>query len=295
MKSLNILIKKINLLSKRLHVFDWILIGLTVLTIIVFAFLFFRKSIYIVATVKVGEESVAYSSWLTGSPYWNDTSGTKMWFADILRVGQAEKDGLGNVKAEILDIYSYDKTQTRKTVYLTLRLNAVYNKASDSYTYKGVPVLAGSKIKLNLDNLYVEGLVLNVGGQKKPRDIITVEAQIREENSTFLETSGTKAYLADAIKVGDEVKDNKGETLIKIIDKKVVPARKTIITSDGRVVLGYDPIRREVYLTLEVSAEKIGDRYFFLDDIPILIDQIIPINTSSVSVFPIVTRFISVK
>lgn len=273
--------------------FDWVLIGLTFIFVITFAYIFFRSSSYKIVTIEVGQESAFYPAWVVG----NDPSGSKVWFSELFHKGMEERDGLGKVRAELLDIFAYEKMPDRITVYLTTKLKVVYNKASNTYTYKGTPVLIGSKIKVNFDNLFVEGLVTDIEGvaDSRERRLITVEAQIREENATYLETSGTKAYIADAIKVGEEIKDNKGNTIIKILNKKVEPAKKVIVTSDGRTILRLDPVRKDVYLTLEINALKIGERYFLLNDIPIVIDYEIPINTPQLSLFPVVTKFISVK
>ena len=275
---------------KKFKPFDWILIGLTFILVLIFAFVFFRSSSYKIVTIEVTQESTfAWEVW--------DASGSKMWFSDLFHKGMKERDGLGNVKAELLDTFSYEKTPARITVYLTTKLRVVYNRASNTYTYKGTPVLIGSKIKVNFDNLLVEGLITDIEGvsDKREKRLITVEAQIREENSTYLETSGTKAYIADAIKVGEEIKDNNGNTIIKIIDKKVEPAQRVVVTSDGRAMLRVDPVRKDIYLTLEINALKIGERYFLLNDIPIVIDYSLPINTPHLSLFPVVTKFISIQ
>lgn len=288
----NKLFKNLRTKIKSLKILDWILIIFGLLTILVFSVLFFRKSSNITVTIKVGSDSVFYDLWV---PSLFDSSGTKDWYAESFYRGQTERDGLGKTQALVLDVFSYNKTQTRKTVYLTVNLNVTYNPSSNTYTYKGVPVLVGSSIKLNLDRTYVNGLITSVEGYPKiaERKSIVVEAQIREENSTFLETAGTKSYIADAIKIGDEVKDNNGTTLIKVLDKRVFPAKKTVTTSDGRVLERNDPSRKDVFLTLLINAEKIGNKYYLLDDIPILVDQILPINTQAVSIFPIVTKFLS--
>lgn len=281
------MIKKV---IKKLKFFDWILIGLGLLAMLIFAVVFFRRSSYKIVTIEVGQESVlAWAEW--------NTSGSKVWFSELFHKGMKEKDGLGKVKAELLDIFSYEKVPDRITVYLTTKLKVVYNRASNIYTYKGNSVLIGSGIKVNFDNLLVEGLITDIEGvsDKRERRLITVEAQIREENSTYLGTSGTRAYIADAIKVGEEIKDNKGNTMIKILNKKVEPAKKVVVTSDGRIMLKIDPVRKDVYLTLEINALKIGERYFLLNDIPIVIDYGIPINTSTASVFPTITKFVSVE
>lgn len=277
----------------KLKPFDWILIGLSFVFVITFAYIFFRSSSYKIVTIEVGQESAFYPAWMAGY----DPSGSKVWFSELFHKGMKERDGSGKVKAELLDIFSYEKSSDRTTVYLTTKLKVVYNKASDTYTYKGTPVLIGSKIKINFDNLFVEGLITDIEGvaDRRERRLITVEAQIREENSTYLETSGTKTYIADAIKVGEEIKDNKGNTMIKILNKKVEPAKKVVVTSDGRTVLRLDPVRKDVYLTLEINALKIGERYFLLNDIPIVVDYKIPVNTPQLSLFPVVTKFISVQ
>lgn len=281
------LFKYLKTKTKSFKVFDWILIAFGAVAVIIFAILFFRKSTYITATVSVGQDSVVYGSLL-------DNMGPKDWFASAFHSGQEEKDGLGRVQAEVLNVFSYDKTAINKTVYLNVRLNTVYNRATNTYTYKGVPVLVGSTIKLNLDNVYAEGLVTEVQGfpDYSARKKITVEAVIKDENSTYLGTIGTESYIADSVQIGDTVKDNNGNELIKVLDKKVLPAEVTVTTSDGRVVVGFDPVRKDVYLTLEIYAEKINDKYYFLNDIPILINQPIPVNTSKVSVYPVVTKFL---
>ena len=117
-----------------------------------------------------------------------------------------------------------------------------------------------------------------------------VETQIREETPAFPDSSGTSEHIANALIKGDMVKDDQGNIIVKIIDKKVENAKRLVITSDGRSVIQTNPLRRDVYLTLEVDAIKIGDRYYIFDDVPLLVGEKIPINTSTISVWPEVTK-----
>ena len=277
---------------RRLKFIDYVLLGCVFLAILIFAIFFFRKSAYINATIKVGEDSVYYQSWDTSR---SDTSASKEWFANSFYPGQSEKDGTGQNVAEVLSIFSYNKTATRKTVFLNMKLKVVYNRATNTYTYKGVPVLIGSKLKLSFNNVYVEGMVTSVDGfpQYGNRKKIVVESEIREESTLFSGSIGTKPYVADAIRVGDGAKDNRGNVIIKIIDKRVTPAMKTVTTSDGRVFQTPDPVIKDVFLTLEIEATETNGQYFILDDIPVIIDQVIPINTSQYSIFPTITKFVS--
>jgi hypothetical protein len=270
--------------AKHIKVFDWILIAFGFFALLLFIIIFFRKSEYITVTVSVGSDSVMWG-----------TSGPEYWYAGAFQKGQEEKDGLGRIQAEVLNVFSYDKSPTNKVVYLDVKLNTVYNRSSNTYTYNGIPVLVGSDIKLTLDNVYVDGLVTEVQGfpGHSVGQNITVEAQILEDDSTFPGTLGTDTYIADAIHVGDVVYDNHGSEMIKVLSKTVTPAKITVNTSDGRVIEAYDPMKKDVYLTLQILAEKIGGKYFFLNDIPILVGQSIPINTQTSSTFPVVTKFLS--
>jgi len=277
--------EKIKKILLKLNLFDKVLIFGAIVFVAFFASVFFRKSTYVTVVIKVGEESTRYEAWMVGM-------GTKTWFSQMFYEGMKETDGLGDVKAEVLSIYSYDTLPSRRAVYLTLKLKAVYNRASNQYTFKGLPILIGSTIKLNLDSLYVEGLVTNLEGVKDIREKVTlkVDAQVREETPVYPDTSGAKDYIANVLEVGDEVKDGQGNTILKILGKRVENAKRLVTTSDGRALVQTNPLRRDIYLTLEINTVKIGDRYFLFDDIPLLIGEKIPINTETTSLWPEVTK-----
>lgn len=286
--------KKIKNFIKKLTLFDRILIGLAVLGVFLFAYIFFRKSSNITVTLKVGQDSIFYSAW---APQSFDTSGMTPSLQRLFHKGMREKDGLGRVSAEVLDVNSYYLISTRVSLYLKAKLRVVYSRANNQYSYKGTPVLVGSKIKLYLDDILVDALVTGIDGKEDPREkkTLIVEAEVREENSTFLETSGTKEYVADAIKVGDEERDSQGDTVIKILNKRVEPAKKVTTSADGRVFVQSNPLRKDVFLNLQINAVKVQGRYFIFDDVPILVDQGVPICTSTVCFYPTVTRIIEVK
>jgi len=269
----------------KLTLTDKVLIFCAITFIAFFAYAFFRKSTNVNAIIKVGEESIRFE------PYFVET-GTRPWFAQLFFKGMKETDGLGRVNAEVLSIRSYDTLPSRKALYLTTKVRVVYNRASNQYTFKGLPLTVGSPIRLNLEKLYVEGLVTFVEGveDKRTKSKLIVETQIREETPAFPDSSGTSEHIANALIKGDMVKDDQGNIIVKIIDKKVENAKRLVITSDGRSVIQTNPLRRDVYLTLEVNAIKIGDRYYIFDDVPLLVGEKIPINTSTISVWPEVTK-----
>lgn len=276
--------EKITKSLKKMTLFDKAIIFLAILGTLFFVYVFFRKSNYITVVVKVGEEEIRYLPWFA-------ETGSRVWFSELFYEGMKEKDGLGRTNVEVLSVYSYNTTPETKAVYLTLKLKGVFSRAQNQHTYKGNPVLIGHPIKIFLDSLLVEGLVTQMEGIQDPRkkQDLTVQVKIVEENPTFPESSGVDEHVAEAIKVGDEIMDNNGETIIKIVEKRVENAKKVVTTSDGRVILQTQPLRKDVYLTLYIKAIKISDRYFVFDDEPILIGLTIPLNFSSYTLWPEVT------
>lgn len=258
------------------------LITLCLLGIIFFLYVLFRKESYITITIKVGSDHV---NWSGGT--------ISQWFSQLFYVGMKEKDGLGRTTAEILNIRSYDTSTNLRAVYANVKLKAIYNRASNQYIFRGKPVLIGSTIRLYLDRLLVDGLVTHFEGVKDTREKHTLiaEAQIRDETTVYPETSGTKDYVADALKVGEKITDLQGNTVIEILQKRVEDAKRVVVTNDGRVLIQSNPMRKDVYFTLRVQTIKIGSRYYVFDDIPVLIGIGVPLNTSTISVWPEITKF----
>lgn len=287
--------KNLKRLYKKLTLFDQILAGIGISGFFLFAYIFLRQSAHVTVTLKVGQEDVYYSIYAPSANF--NSSGIPAWFKSSFHPGIKEKNGLGTTQAEVLDVNSYYTGQSRLSLYLKTKLRVTYNRSTNQYTYKGTPVVVGSKIKLYLDNILVNTLVTEMDGVPDTREkhTVTVETRIFDENQTYLETAGTKAFLADAINIGDEVKDSQGNVAIKIIAKRVEPAKKVTTLSNGSLTVQNDPIRKDVYLTLELNTVKVQDRYFLFDDIAVLIAQPIPINTSTTFIIPTVTKIIEIK
>lgn len=286
--------KRLRTLFKKLTLFDKILIIAAAIGISTFAIIFFRKSSYLTVTLRVGQESIYYSFWASNS---NDTSGVSSSTQNFFYKGMSEKDGLGRVMAEVLGLNSYNIVSNRSTLFLKTRLKTTYSRSNNQYSYKGTPVLIGSKVTLYLDDVSVEALVVDIEGIKDmpEKKLLKVNSQLFNQNSTFLETSGVEQYLADAIQAGDTVKDLQGNTIIKILDKTVKPANKTIVTSDGKVFISTDPVRKDVFLTMEILADVNQEKYFLFNDVPILVGEGLPVCTKVICLYPTITAIENVQ
>lgn len=265
---------------RNLTLFELITFTTAILIFLSVFLMLFRSKQEIDVVVKVTEESLIWPS-----------QGVPIWYANRLRVGMAEKDMLGRPMATITKIRRYDTMPTKKSMYLTVRLNAVHSPRSGTYNFKGRNVLVGSPISLTLDNVLLEGLVSDIIGTQKPypSQKLLATAELFVFDASLPEVSGVLPYVADAIDEGDTVLDNNGNIVIRVVKKETSPADKIVSTYDGSLILRPHPIRKNVRLTLEIDALLIDGRYYLLDDIPILIDRAIPVLLEDIFLFPVIT------
>lgn len=267
--------------KSKIKLFDLLLIFIFFIIIISLFILLFRTKKELKVIIKVSETSLNWPN-----------KGTMPWFANLFTLGMEEKDSLGKTMAKVIKIRSYDSHPDKKTVYLELLLQAVYSPGTRQYTYKGKNVLIGSTIQLFLDQVFVEGLLTNIEGFKKPypQKKLKIESQLIDNNPKFPETYGVMPYLAENIKEGDQIKDNDGKTVLKILKKEVEEANKIVVTQTGEVLLKKDPLKKDAFLTFEILVSKIGDKYFFFDDNAVLVNQALPVHLGKISFWPTITK-----
>jgi hypothetical protein len=249
----------------QLKTFDIIVVLVFVFLAVSAFFVLFRKQSEIKVVVKVNEESMMYQ-----------VGGVPNWFAQFLHVGMKEVDVFGKPMAEVKEMKAYYAADQRSVVYLVVSLKAVYSVSNRQYTYKGKNILVGSTIQLPLNNLLVNGLIIDIDGSLKNNlKKISAEAKIRTIDPTFPQTEGVPPYIADSVQQGDVMKDSLGRPAIKIVKKTEEDAKMTVVTANGDVLLQRQPLRKDVSLELEIWGEKLGDRYFLFGDtnFPIIVSN----------------------
>lgn len=280
------LIKKI----KTISLFDVFLLVTLISLVVMAAFIFFKRSREFEVTVKITSKNVLYA--------WDTPPN---WFAEYFHPGIMAKDSLGRRTAEIKKVYRYDNGPNNKTVYLTLGLKADYSWGSGKFSYEGSSLIVGAPIKIEFSNILVEGLITHIQGTEDPRPIkeVVVETQIMNYDAIFPETNGIPNFQAETIQVGEEIKDSLGQVLVTVVDKRVEPAKKIVSDSAGNLFIRPDPLKKDVYLTLKLRAKEVDNsinkEYYFLDDQRIKVGESVPLHLKGISVFPTITKIISIN
>ncbi len=270
-------------LVKKLSIFDLSLLVVAVL-IPAFIFLFFRRQEDVIEIkLQVTDKDVLYAG-----------TAPNLTYSDSFRVGDVEKNEIGQIIAEITKVDAFPISRTHKITFLTIKVKSLYNPRKELFSLRGKPIIYGESFKFNFRNAVVEGLIVNYPGytpSSSEDKTIHVETQLRYDDRQFSDVYGVPGYIADQVKENDEVKDSQGRVYAKILTKRVVPAKRTVLMN-GSAVQVVDPDLKDVYFTIELYVKKRGNDYFLYDLIPVAVTESLPLSFSNISVFPTILKIL---
>lgn len=178
------------------------------------------------------------------------------WLDATINVSDKDISTLGRVNAEIIDKESVEAESYGRYIHLLLKVEAIHTRTGE-YQFKNKPLAVGNIIQLKFPKnsfyAYVQTL-----GEKKP-DIKKRRVRVM---TIFKEV---EPYLESWIKVGNEVKNNKGEIIAKVVEKTTNQTRKEVHTASGQIVAATNPLKKEVYVALEILVKEEDGQLYFTD------------------------------
>lgn len=268
---------------KKIPLIDLAFLVISSVLILVFLLFFKRKTELIDVQFKVTDENILYAQTIPGEDY-----------ANSFAVDDGEWSNFGIKNATFIKVEKIDARVNKKIILVTIRLKATFDRQKNQYFYKGKPIIYGQPIQFEFSKVKFSGLVINFPGfdQTQEEKQIQVEAQIRESKREFSDVYGVPEYVARNLKINDQIVDNNGKVLAKILEVKTEPAQRMVITAQGEAKLIRDPLLKDVKLLLELTVTPIDERDFIFDT-PVLIGTEIPLNFDQLSVMATVTDIIS--
>lgn len=274
--------KAFSTIKKKLTIFDILILCLACAALIFFFFFSKRQVEFTTVRIKVTDDDALYATTMPTIEY-----------AKSFLVGDVEKNEIGQETAKITRVESYNITAQKKVVILDISVKASFKPRKNQYSLKGKPLIYGTPLTFNFTKVRVTGLVVTVPGdleeEEKREGKKVIQAQLRWENREFSDVYGVPEYIASAVQVGDSVTDSQGNVLAKILEVKTEPALRTIFVS-GRAATVRDPILKDVFYTVEVKTKTIENKTYMFDFQPIQIGEVVPLNFSQISVFPVITK-----
>lgn len=268
--------KKIRTFLTKVSVFDFIFFALVVV-LSLSLFLFFKRSVDTVTIrVKVTDHDVLYAK---NDPY--------NWYATRIEVGDTEKDSLGRVISEIVNVESFNTSAVHKVVYVDIKTRAVYDKRRNIYSARGKNLAFGTPMRFGFSRVVVDGIVTEFPGSQNQGNLKVGKAVV-----SFLQRE-VEGSTANFVKKGDKIYDSNGSLLLEL--KNVVvknsESLRLITTEKSGLFLRKDPVFKDVEGEVEVVTKTYNGEVYIFDDIPLKVGELLPLNMEKVSLFPFITNF----
>lgn len=266
--------------SKKTFKFNFFALFLVGFLIALTYLLLSRKTTYLDITLRLYNQDIPEYAPGSNTPY--------VWYIEKIIPGKAVKNLLGENIVEIVDTFSYPTAYVNNEVYVTLRVKAIQNKVTKQYTYEGSPLLINDIRSFKIQDLLLNGVIVDLSDHKYETKKFKVLVELNNKNYTFQNNSdvmvkGIDNYVADFVKSGLVIKDSKNIEIAKILEVNKKPGVK-VATSNTGVRTFQDPDRTQVFVTVEILAEKIGDSYFYKKTTPILAGEGIWFNLDKITV-----------
>ena len=195
------------------------------------------------------------------------------WLADSIEIGDKDVNPLGGSNMIVVEKNSYEAGYYGQNVYLLLKMKAVHDR-SGIYLYKNKPLSVGSVIDLNLTKTQVQGLVIKVDKEKPNYTYKKLKVTLHQK--------AVNREIADSLKVGSEIKDNKKMILAVLLDKQIAPP----ISSS----LYLDSSQRSLKVTVELLVKKIDDNYYYAETSKVKVNEWLFLPFKEVGLFfPIIS------
>jgi|GEM_PF-586812 len=226
------------------------------LCLFVFVLFVFQKKTYVTADL-----------FISGGEWWWVTADPPYWLSNPVVQGASEYDLSGKKIVEVLQVEKFDQ-QARKTMLIRARLLVTKNFRTHKLRFKQIPLEIGSTIVISPGNV---GMYANVIGIEGIQDISP-----QEEKTITTRWYNVFPWQADAIHVGDVMRDGSGNVVAEVLRKETTIAEKTVVTENNQLIYGTstkqvgqlillrsDPLRRDVTLEVKIKVRNLENQTYF--------------------------------
>lgn len=135
----------------------------------------------------------------------------------------------------------------RNYIRIVVELDVIYNQTSKQYVFNGQQISIGNQLSLSLNQTTFHGRITNV--YQKDEDAFA--GWKKAEAIIKLRVEDVKPWHADAL-AEFKLENNQG-TQIETLSSQILPALKAVETDRGEIVKAYDPINKDVLMTLKIN------------------------------------------
>ncbi len=218
-----------------------------------------RKTEYLSITIKLFDRDTP--------EYTIDSNLPKSWYIEQITVGKTQKNQFGEKLVEIVDVYTYPNAYIYNDVYVTLKVKAIQNKITKQYLFEGSPLLIHDIRSFKIQDLLLQGEIIDIAEKDRETKKFKIVLNVHPKGTNYVNNAeslilGIENYMANLLKEGLTVKDSNGIELVKVTKVEKKPGERVIATPNG-IIRYSDPDKTQVFLHIDLLAEKINDYYFY--------------------------------
>ncbi len=232
---------------------------------------FFTSSSTIYVRIKFGQ-----------GLWWASTSKPNIWFINAIKKGEKEYDLFGKSSAELVEIRYYPaqdsdqqvKNNTGYDIFLTLKLNANFNKKINKFMYKRAIINVGSPIEVELSSVHVTGTVIAIDTKNFQDKYVDKTVLLVYQQGFYADYP----YLYDSIIIGSKYFDGV-DNVFEILDKKI--QENIISVPDSRGNLLTQPMNtiQNIVVKAKLRVKEKNGQLFYAEEQPIRVGSTLFLTT----------------
>lgn len=252
-------------IQKKLNLVDYLIFIIILFSILVYFLLFKRQKETVIVDI------------FTPSPTWSSSEfqPKPYWQTNALTSGLELYNSLGQLIATINQISRIPTKQgSQEFYYISMKVEAYYNKNTHTYTFNNKPLLVGNNLEIESGKTLLTGQVVGIYKNndekktlsKQKKAIVTVK--FRDQDPWVAE---------QFIKI--DLKDNAQQPIIKTVKAFISPAEKSEGNWQGQLVKTTDPLKKDVLVTFELHHITCTDTNCFYNTyFPLSVGTLFPVD-----------------
>lgn len=234
-------------LVKKLHFFDWLVLG-GIAVIIVFFF-------YLRTARKA--ETIPVRILFSRDDWGVQATGTPFWVIEEIAEGDKAFNSLGNEMATVREVSVVDTGGPYRIAQVVVDLSVTYDEKTKTHSYNYQPLQVGKTLSLAFEKGSVRGVVLQVADE----EIEYVEKTVRLRLEEVLPERAAQFVR------GLQAKDNSGRVIAEVQDVRVMENRYYEFSSSlNQNVLVANPDFRDVEFTVKLKAFQNGASFYYVNN-----------------------------
>lgn len=188
------------------------------------------------------------------------------WLAESVKQDDVELSVGGTKIAQTVDVERYSRGGPDYDVYLTVRVNAIFNAKTKKYVYKGRAIEIGAPIDLRLTHTLVFGQVIDDNVPPQGYETAHVNVTVRYRNAD--------PWIIDNVKPGDIMMGNPtGRVVAEVLSVTTEAPRGQLLFTDaeklnrlsasGSLFIERDPKLHDLIVQTKLFVEKHDGEWFF--------------------------------